>query len=53
MSGILTMEIEGKKYYITKDHVFKFATDKRHEYYNEQKERVVIYSFFVAIPNIL
>lgn len=49
MNGTLTMEIEGKKFYITQDDVFKFETDKKHVYCNEQEEKVVIYSFFLAI----
>jgi XRE family transcriptional regulator, regulator of sulfur utilization len=49
MSGVLTMKIEDEVFYITKDDVFKFDTDKKHEYCNEQEEKVVIYSLFTAM----
>jgi transcriptional regulator with XRE-family HTH domain len=49
MNGTLTMIIDGKKYYVTKDDVFKFNTDKKHEYCNEQEEKLIIYSYFVAV----
>jgi transcriptional regulator with XRE-family HTH domain len=49
MSGILTIKIDSKNYYVSTDNVFKFNTDKKHEYCNEQEEKLIIYSYFVAI----
>lgn len=49
MSGTLTLLIEHQKYYLTKDDIFKFDTDRKHIYYNEQDEKVILYSFFLAI----
>jgi transcriptional regulator with XRE-family HTH domain len=49
MSGVLSIITADKKYKITKDDVFKFSTDKKHEYLNEEEEKVIIYSFFMAL----
>lgn len=49
MRGTLTMKVEDKIFYITEDEMFKFDTDKKHEYCNEQEEKLVIYSVFVAM----
>lgn len=49
MSGTLTIKVDGKEFSITNENVFKFDTDKRHEYCNNGDEKVILYCFFMTI----
>lgn len=47
--GNLTVEVDEKSFEVTTEDIFKFESDKPHDYLNRGKIRTVFYVFFVAL----
>lgn len=48
LSGILTIELRGKKEVITTDDVYRFESDQEHRYCNSGEDRLIFNCFFVT-----
>lgn len=48
LEGKVTILLDGSRYVVTKEDVFRFESDREHRYINESVDRVIFMTFFVA-----